>query len=55
MKYDLLYNHISYLRGKIYLTNIIKIKIIKLINQRKTRSIVGRKTEPTMEFKLDRH
>ena len=43
MQYDLLYNHISYLRGMIYLTNKIEIKMIKLIKRRKTRSVVRRK------------
>ena len=32
MEYNLLYNHISYLRGMIYLTNLIEIQNIKLIN-----------------------
>ena len=41
MQYDLLYNHMSYLRGMVYLTIQIEIKIIKLINQSKTRSIDG--------------
>ena len=40
MQYDLLYNPISYLKGMIYLTNKIE-KIIKIINQSKTRSIDG--------------
>ena len=44
MQYDLLYNHISYLSGMIYLTNKIEIKIIRLIIQSKTRSIVGSKS-----------
>ena len=43
MNYDLLYNQISCLRGMIYLTKKIEIKMIKLINRSKTRSIVGRK------------
>ena len=38
MQYDLLYNHISYLRGMVYLTNLIEVKNIKLINGSYKRS-----------------
>ena len=44
MQYDLLHNRISYLRGMIYLTNKIEIKMIKLISRSKTRRIVESKS-----------
>ena len=53
MQYDFLYNHTSYLRGMIYLTNIILIKNIKLINQRKTISIFGRNNGRQTRKKLE--
>ena len=50
MQYDLLYNHISYLRCMIYLTNKIEIKIIKFINWSKTRSILEAKNGSNNEI-----
>ena len=53
MQYYLLYNHISYLRGMLYLTNKIDMKHIKLTSVSKQEAFLEGKKEEKMESKLE--